>query len=107
MLRKAFLVQMKRISCRLRKRTRIQSRAFKEKEKEKEKGRKLKQKKEVSHGYLFDTPNYMLVMIPGIYFHFNCFFPYQENIKGRFENGVMNEKFEEFCGDQYIPKLKI
>ena len=27
--------------------------------------------------------------------------------RGRFENGVMNEKFEEFCGDQYIPKLKI
>ena len=27
--------------------------------------------------------------------------------RGRFENGVMNEKFEEFCGDQDIPKLKI
>ena len=67
-------------------------------------------KNSIMDAYLFDTPNYMevrLVMIPGIYFHFNCFFPYQENIKGRFENGVMNEKFEEFCADLDILKLKI
>ena len=39
---------------------------------------KLKQKKEVyPDAYLFDSPKYMefrLVMILGIYFHFNCFF---------------------------------